>query len=223
MGTLVDTPQGRLPLTPALRDSQLGLACRLSRCCRAIDDVLFIDMSRREREWAKSRMYPPDLELKTVCMSPGPIQYLDLEITHDRGGFHTSLYDKRDALREAGKMDFVRRFPHPSSVLADVCKYGCLVSFLHRISRCDGRTGDFITHAATRMTEMYQDGYDGPKLVRKLRRFMQSYHRPTCRWRAVSAQIQRAFVLQSCGVARAQHGDPFPEGTVMAVRGQATA
>ena len=45
------------------------------------------------------------------------------------------MYDKRDALREAGKMDFVRRFPHPSSVLAEVCKYGCLVSF--RVEHAD--------------------------------------------------------------------------------------
>ena len=76
LGVMVDTPRGRVPLTASSRDALLSLACRLSRCCRAIDDVLFIDMSASERRWATSRMYPSALELKTVCSSPGVIQYL---------------------------------------------------------------------------------------------------------------------------------------------------
>ena len=57
-------------------------------------------MTASERRWAKAKMYPSTLELKTVCQSPECIQYLDLEVGHDRAGFYTSLYDKRDALRE---------------------------------------------------------------------------------------------------------------------------
>ena len=39
-------------------------------------------------------------------------------------GLYTTLYDKRDALAEKGKMGEVRRFPNVDSVLADSCKYG---------------------------------------------------------------------------------------------------
>jgi len=45
LGSLVDTPQGRVALTPRSRDALVGLACRISRCCRAIDDVLLIDLN----------------------------------------------------------------------------------------------------------------------------------------------------------------------------------
>ena len=122
-------------------------------------------------------------------------------------------------------MDFVRRFPHPSSILADVCKYGCLVSFLHRIMRCDMRTKDFIAHAATRMTEMCTDGYDAARLLLKLRSFMSSYHRPAYRWQAVCAQVRARFEAAMQGAQRSHHQDPFPDGTEMAhvQRGPAAA
>jgi hypothetical protein len=163
-------------------------------------------------------MYPASLELKTVCKSPEAIQYLDLEVRHDRGGFYTLLYDKRDALRDEGKMDVVRRFPHPTSVLSEQCRYGCLVSFLHRASRCDMRTKAFVAHAAGRMVEMFQDGYDAAKLVRKLRSFMETFHQPSFRWRAVSAQIEQRFARERAEVTQQTHEVLFPEGTPMAVR-----
>ena len=161
-------------------------------------------------------MYPESLELKAVCKTPEVIQYLDLEIRHDRGGFYTVLYDKRDALQAKGKMGVVRRFPHITSKLADACKYGCLVSFLHRAARCDMRTRDFVTHAAQRMLEMYSDGYDARKLTSAMSRFMQHHHRPLFRWRAVRAQIMDKFARLSKDVTPPVFAELFPEGTDMA-------
>tara|TARA_B110001452_G_scaffold192013_1_gene162088 strand:- start:197 stop:805 length:609 start_codon:yes stop_codon:yes gene_type:complete len=68
-----------------------------------------------------------DLPGGTECL-------LDVSVKHDRGGFYTDLYDKRDALVEQGKMAAVLKFPHSTSALSKQCKYGCLVSFLYASS-----------------------------------------------------------------------------------------
>ena len=101
-----------------------------------------------------------------------------MEIRHDRGGFHTILYDKRDALRLKGKMDAVRRFPHPDSQLSEQCKYACLTSFLHRANRVCSRRKAFIREAAGRYMEMRNDGYDPSKLMTLMRRFVDTYISP---------------------------------------------
>lgn len=123
LGSTFDTPWGRVVSTPATRAAHVDLACRVSRCCRAIDDVLLIDLRPAEQRWVLRSMYPNSLELKKVCASPDRVQYLDLEVGFDRGGFYTMLYDKRDELRLQGKMDVVRRFPHAQSALSDQCKW----------------------------------------------------------------------------------------------------
>lgn len=153
------------------------MAARFSRFCRAIDDVLLIDLSVQEQRFLLSHTYPVELELKQVCVSPEPTDPvdLDLEIRHDRGGFYTVLYDKRDALHTQGKMGVVRRFPHIQSVLASQCKYGCLVSFLHRALRNNTRRKAFRRDAARRMAEMYADGYSLHELLRLTRRFVLTF------------------------------------------------
>lgn len=184
--------------------------------CQTIDDVLLIDLAPAERAWVLKTMYPQSLELKSVCKTPDRILYLDLEIRHDRGGFHTILYDKRDVLREEGHMDAVRRFPHPSAALSEQCKYACLVSFLHRAARCDMRTKAFVRHAAARMAEMYADGYEAPKLVLKMQSFMRQHHRPQYRARAVAAQVAGTFSRAIATVQCADTSALFPEGMPMA-------
>ena len=81
-----------------------------------------------------------------------------MEICHDRGGFHTVLYDKRDALRLKGKMDEVRRFPHPDSQLSEQCKYACITTFMHRAHRVCTRRKAFIREVAKRAKEMSRAG-----------------------------------------------------------------
>ena len=195
MGSMVDMPAGRVALTPRSRDALVGLACRISRCCRAIDDVLLIDLDPTEQKWVLSRMYPNSLELKKVCASPARIQYLDLEVAFDRGGFHTMLYDKRDELRLQGKMDVVRRFPHAQSMLSEQCRYSCLSAFLHRAWRVDMRTAYFVRHSAERIVEMYADGYEMRKLLQTAQRFLQTFFRPAERSPAVFARIREAALF----------------------------
>ena len=92
-----------------------------------IDDVNFIDVSPEEQRWALKRIYKPDatgLNTTEECVSPQRVMHLDMEILEDHLGLYTTLYDKRDALAEKGKMGEVRRFPNMDSVLADSCKYG---------------------------------------------------------------------------------------------------
>ena len=217
-GSKIDTPQGQVRLTAASRAAHVDLAVRISRCCRAIDDVLLIDLKPSEQRWVLDRMYPRSLELKKVCASPERIQYLDLEVCFDRGGFHTMLYDKRDELRLQGKMDVVRRFPHAQSALSEECKYACLSSFLHRALRVDMRMAKFIRHASERLVEMYCDGYEMDKLLNVTRRFLQSYFKPHERWRAVMARIQEKSCYAAETATRVVADVPRRAGAPWAIR-----
>ena len=188
----VDLPSGRSVLSQAVRGQLMDLAVRVACSCRAIDDVLMMDMTAAERRWALDRIYPSSLQLKEEYASPGPIRYLDMEIRHDRGGFYTDLYDKRDVMAADGKMDKVLKFPHIDSALSVQCKYGCLTSFLHRIHRHVMRRRLFVHHAADRVAFMFEHGYDPRKLLRLARRFMQRFYLPRPRWRGVWSELQRA-------------------------------
>ena len=88
-GSLVDTPSGEVALVPAVRELLQDLAVRTACSCRAIDDILLVDMSPVERRWVLARIYPASLELSEEYASPGPVRYLDMEVKHDRGGFYT--------------------------------------------------------------------------------------------------------------------------------------
>ena len=189
--TMVETPSGRVSLSPQVRTQMQELAVRVASCCRAIDDVLMIDLTSAERRWVLDRIYPASLQLTEEYASPGPIRYLDMEIKHDRGGFYTDLYDKRDVMAAAGKMDRVRKFPHVDSALSLQCKYGCITSFLHRIHRGVMRRRLFVRHAVERVAFMVEHGYDRRRLLRLVRRFMQRFYLPRPRWRATWASIQR--------------------------------
>ena len=161
-----------------------------SRCCRAIDDVLLIDLSRTEQDWLLQHTYPGALQLKAEHVSPDRIVYLDLEIRHDRGGFYTTMYDKRDALRLQGKMGAVRRFPHPSSVLSRQCKLACLTTFLHRAERVCMRRQQFVAVAAQRMVEMAIDGYAISALSHVAAKFARRYIKPPASREFVVARLR---------------------------------
>ena len=175
MGSVLDTPDGPLLLTAVSKAQHLELAARFSRCCRAIDDVLMIDLTRGEQTWLLDHTYPGALQLKAEHVSPDRIFYLDMEIRHDKGGFYTTMYDKRDELRLQGKMGAVRRFPHPSSVLSEQCKGACLTSFLHRAQRVCMRRKQFVRAAAERMVDMAADGYNPRKLSQLATQFANRY------------------------------------------------
>ena len=190
-GTQIETPKGMVTLDDGTRRAHLDLAARFSRCCRAIDDVLLINITNEEAVWLLARTYPTALELKMECCSPAMIKYLDMEIRHDRGGFYTTLYDKRDALRGEGKMGNVRRFPHHSSVLSRQCKYAVLTTFLHRINRVCMRRKHFIRCAVERMVEMRDEGYDVRRLRGVADRFVKTYVPHASARQAMAAAIRR--------------------------------
>ncbi|KAL1529183.1 hypothetical protein AB1Y20_000142 [Prymnesium parvum] len=187
----VESPWGLIPTARGGRERLLGLAARLSRCARAIDDILFLDITIDERDWIVKRMYPPALELKEVCRSPGRIFYLDTEIRRDRAGFYTTLYDKREALASAGLMGQVRKWPHVSSVLSTRCKYGTITSFMHRAFRVETRVRHYVRAVVRRIVEMCDDGYSVQQLLRYARRFARAHYTPRCRARGVHAQVVR--------------------------------
>ena len=136
-------------------------------------------------------MYPQSLELKTVCESPETIDYLDITIRHDRGGFHTLLYDKRDAMRGKGMMGRVRRFPHPTSALSTQCLYGCMTSFMHRAYRCTMRDKMFVREIATRVREMCDEGYTEKGLLKKVATFLMQQLKKKQMARSILARVKR--------------------------------
>ena len=189
MGTPTDTARGTEPLTAALRWELRSLAVRTACSCRAIDDVLLVNIAAADRRWLLLRMYPASLEHKEEYASPGPIRYLDMEIKHDRGGFYTDLYDKRDVLAAQGKMSSVLKFPHIQSRLSTACKYGCMTSFMHRIHRGVMRRRLFVRRAAERVIFMAVHGYDPSKLLHYIKRFMRANYVPRQQQKRVTGRI----------------------------------
>ena len=207
----VDSPWGQIDLAQGGRHKMLDLAARLSRCARAIDDVLFVDITTLERDWLVARMYPPELELKEVCRSPDHIFYLDTEIRRDRAGFHTTLYDKREELARLGLMGQVRKWPHIQSALSNRCKYGTLTSFMHRAFRVEGRVRRYIAAVVQRIGAMRDDGYNVKLLLQYARRFARAHYTPRSLARRVHDRIRRAVMAQQAAA-----------GTRSSDRGQTT-
>ena len=201
-GMRVPTPQGEVNMTPRVRTRLMSFVCRLSRCARAVDDVLFIDLSTTERLWAVKHMYPPELQLKEVCASPDRIFYLDMEILRDRGGFFTTMYDKRDELAKQGLMGVVRKFPHIDSLLSNRCKYGVLTGFLHRAFRIEMRVSRFVTTVANRIVFMMECDYTRHTLFTYARRFMRAHYTPRHMAASVNARIDRSVCRSSSETVR---------------------
>ena len=139
--------------------------------------------------WVVREMYPSSLELTLECESPGKIVYLDMEIRWDRGGFFTTLYDKRDAAHALGRMDMVRKFPHVESKLSRHCIYTTLTSFFHRIMHVVMRVHLFVSLAVDRIVWHAEDGYGMRTLVRYTRKFFDSKYAPRARGRHVGERV----------------------------------
>ena len=183
-GDAIDTPEGSTTLTPAVRARYNRLIATMARCCRNIDDVLFIDMSRRQQEWAYEVLYHPRqtrLEMKMECCSPGRLTYLDTEILRGgRMGVRTIHYDKRIEMKlKRGDVTPLRRFPHYDSKLSVQCKYAVLTGFLNRVHRAVMVRSNFVQTVAAEMSHMQTCGYNGSRLQSTLRSFMlHAYHPP---------------------------------------------
>lgn len=190
-----------------IRVRQLDLAGRLARCCRNIDDVLFLNMSKGEVEYSIQKMYDPantSLELSCECatwVGDGSIHYLDMSLMKDGRGEYMTVYDKRTALAREGLMGEVRRFPHALSKLAEVCRYGVLTSFLHALHARVMRKGEFARYAVERVMDMRRNGYSLQKLMNKLMSFVRHHLHPARArvgmQRRLRGDIARALVVES--------------------------
>jgi hypothetical protein len=194
-GQYVPMPTGDVMLSPATRPPFMRLVATLARCCRNIDDVLFVNMTRCEQQWAYVTLYQPGrtrLEMKLECCSPGRIKYLDTEIVIDRrSGLTTIHYDKRmEMQRKRGSDVRVRRFPHIDSVLSVQCKYAVLTGCLHRVHRGVMRRSNFVATIAAEITHMHDQGYEKRRLMATLRSFMSHAYRPPTHAAATHARIE---------------------------------
>lgn len=193
-GTMVRVPEGECQQTTQTQ-RQLGLlAAKLVRCCRNIDDILFIDLDEKEVKWAIDILYEPTktgLQLNDECASwrSEEVHYLDMYVKWDRRGYFTDLYDKRTMLATQGRMSDVRRFPHVESTLTEGCKYNVLTGFLHRIHGVVTRRDLFVKRAAEGITRMWQHGYDKRQLLNTTRKFLRNHYIPTARWGHVFHRI----------------------------------
>ena len=193
-GAIVAGPTGAITLGPQTRGPFCRLVATLARCCRNIDDVLFINMSKREQEWAYATLYRPEqtnLQMKMECCSPARVTYLDTEVVNDsRGGLRTIHYDKRTEMqRKRGSSERARRFPHIDSVLSTRCKYAVLTGFLHRIHRSVTRRSNFVATVVAEIVHMQDRGYDPARLAHTLSVFMRRRYKPPSRAAAVQAEI----------------------------------
>ena len=55
----MSTPAGALELTEERRVELAELEGKIQRCCRNIDDILFIDLKKEEVKWAIEVRYAP--------------------------------------------------------------------------------------------------------------------------------------------------------------------
>jgi hypothetical protein len=136
-------------------------------------------MRLHEQNFAIQLLYRPKdtgLDVTLECVTPDPIDFLDISIEHDQDGFYTILYDKRDKMHAQGVMGAIQRFPNHDAAMSQQVLYGVVTSFLHRAYHLTTRRDAFATSAARRIAEMVLARYTEAKLVRKLKAFLLQHY-----------------------------------------------
>jgi len=108
-------------------------------------------------------IYPRVLELKVIMEGPS-INYMDVTIGPVPGRpnrLATTLFDKR-TVYPLTKLRIIR-FPHISSHISDLAKYGIVISIIMR-------RNNFIHAVADVVQALYVKGYDVPRMVALVRR-----------------------------------------------------
>ena len=199
LGTEVSTPAGAQELTEERRVELAELAGKIQRCCRNIDDILFIDLKKEEVKWAIEVLYAPaetGLELTEECatwLGDGRVHYLDMSVGYDEHSFKTDLFDKRTELTLNGMMGKVRRFPHAESKLSRGVLYNTLTGFLHRAHCVVTRWRRWAEHAAGRAADHVRYDYEVKLIKRKLMSFIDHHYLPVERRAAMAEMTRRVF------------------------------
>ena len=115
-------------------------------------------------------IYPRSLELKVTMAGPS-INYMDVTIgpVPDRQKrLATTLFDKR-TVYPLTKLRIIR-FPHISSHISDLAKYGIVVSQSHRFCSIIMRRSSFIHAVADVVQALHMNGYDAARMLALVKR-----------------------------------------------------
>ena len=132
---------------------------KMARSHRYIDDLLNVNWP----DFDAAAIYPPALSLNCT-MKGKEVDFLDVTISRDRKGWHTSLYRKPISLTAP-------RCPPLMSELSEQCKYGVVTSQLHRFSRRCNRLKNFWNSTFNLLDHMVKAGYEVRRLIHKVKAF----------------------------------------------------
>ena len=115
-------------------------------------------------------IYPRMPELKVTMEGPS-INYMDVTIGPVSGRpkrLATALLSKR-TVYPLTKLRIIR-FPHISSHISDLAKYGIVISQFHRFCNIIMRHSNFIHAVADVVQALHMKGYDVPRMVALVKR-----------------------------------------------------
>ncbi len=157
-----------------IANNDMQMLNRFVHTCRYIDDVLAIDNPSFHAHLYQAAGRPgiyPQASLTLKLTSSGTAcNYLDLNVTHNKRGWRTRIYDKR--LEPKFSMIKFIRFPAIDSALSDTAKYGVVLSQLHRFSRLCSYKQDFVRETVSLLHALVLKGYDMSIMLHQVKNFL---------------------------------------------------
>jgi len=137
---------------------------------RYIDDLIILnDKGHFDRIFKD--IYPTELELKLTSGSQLSANYLDLQISIDKGRITHSLYDKRN------DFDFkVISMPNMSSNVPVKPTYGVFYSQVLRLFNANNRLPNFIGDVKVLVDKLCKQNFEVTKLKHELHEFNNKFH-----------------------------------------------
>eukprot|EP00899_Mesostigma_viride_P025398 jgi/Mesvir1/6042/Mv25276-RA.1 len=150
---------------------------RFIHTCRYIDDVIAFDnpdfATHLYITAGLPGIYPQASLTLKLTSEDTHCNYLDLNITHNKKGWRTAVYDKRKDPKYQ-QIPFIR-YPDIHSLLSHTAKYGVVLSQLHRFSRLCSYRVDFITTLVELLQRLLVKDYDRAIMLRQVRCFLQRH------------------------------------------------
>eukprot|EP00899_Mesostigma_viride_P006115 jgi/Mesvir1/15504/Mv26353-RA.1 len=150
---------------------------RFIHTCRYIDDVIAFDnpdfATHLYITAGLPGIYPQASLTLKLTSEDTHCNYLDLNITHNKKGWRTAIYDKRKDPKYQ-QIPFIR-YPDIHSLLSHTAKYGVVLSQLHRFSRLCSYRVDFITTLVELLQRLLVKDYDRAIMLRQVRCFLQRH------------------------------------------------
>ena len=152
-----------------LEKENIHLARNFNYTFRYIDDLVSFNNSDFEKHISK--IYPDEMEVKKENTSEVSASYLELYITIQNNGFHTSLYDKRDSFNfTIVNYPFVNTSNIPTSP-----SYGVYSSRLIAIARACDSFKDFKLRHDSLCFKLFQQGFTYHKLCKQMRKTIKKH------------------------------------------------